>query len=368
MDKYDVGIIGAGIAGSCLAILLAKQGKSVVVFEKDLYPKHKVCGEFVSLESYEFFKQLGLPLDKWNLPKINKLLLTSERGTSFYHDLKIGGFGISRAKLDHELTKLFEPNQIAFYSNNKVLSCSNGIIKSKEHTISAKQVIGAHGKYAPSYVNSNKTSIKNNFIGVKYHIKGDFDAAQIVLHSFSGGYCGMSKIENETYCLCYLCDARLLRAHSNSVEDLEKEVLFKNRNLKQIFSKASFIWDKPLIISNIKFQKQQLFTEDILFVGDAAGSISPLSGNGMSIAARTSLLLSELLEQSLTLKYLKAQYESAWDKNFGAKVNQAKTLNRIMLNPIMHDLTLKTFKALPFIGNKIVSSMQGKPFSVRNSK
>jgi flavin-dependent dehydrogenase len=56
MDKYDIGIIGAGIAGSCLAILLADAGKKVVVFEKETFPSHKVCGEFISLESYDFFK------------------------------------------------------------------------------------------------------------------------------------------------------------------------------------------------------------------------------------------------------------------------------------------------------------------------
>jgi flavin-dependent dehydrogenase len=43
MDKYDIGIIGAGVAGSSLAILLAEEGKSVVVFEKENYPSHKVC-------------------------------------------------------------------------------------------------------------------------------------------------------------------------------------------------------------------------------------------------------------------------------------------------------------------------------------
>jgi len=66
MDKYDIGIIGAGIAGSCLAILLADAGKKVVMFEKETFPSHKVCGEFISLESYDFFKSLGLPLDDWN--------------------------------------------------------------------------------------------------------------------------------------------------------------------------------------------------------------------------------------------------------------------------------------------------------------
>ena len=97
MDKYDIGIIGAGISGSCLAILLAQGGKKVVLFEKTKYPAHRVCGEFVSLESYAFFQQLGLPLQDWNLPIIKKLKLTSQKGEAtatslnYFNLLKIAG-------------------------------------------------------------------------------------------------------------------------------------------------------------------------------------------------------------------------------------------------------------------------------------
>ena len=65
MDKYDIGIIGAGVAGSSLAILLAEEGKSVVVFEKENYPSHKVCGEFISPGADPILEQLGAFLFDW---------------------------------------------------------------------------------------------------------------------------------------------------------------------------------------------------------------------------------------------------------------------------------------------------------------
>src|SRR4051794_29977717 len=98
--EYDVAIIGGGLAGLAASILLAKAGRSVIVFEKAHYPFHKVCGEYISLESWNFLHALGLPLQQLDLPLIDTLLLTSPNGKAFTARLPLGGFGISRYKLD----------------------------------------------------------------------------------------------------------------------------------------------------------------------------------------------------------------------------------------------------------------------------
>ncbi|MFT7379175.1 MAG: flavin-dependent dehydrogenase [Bacteroidia bacterium] len=367
MDRYDVGIIGAGIAGSCLAILLADAGKKVVVFEKENFPSHKVCGEFISLESYDFFKSLGLPLDDWNLPIIKDLELTSQKGGELNSKLKIGGFGLSRYKLDYELAEQMQKSGVIFYAKEKVLSVANKIITSSTHEVQANLIVGSHGKYSAGYLKEPKGTSYRNFIGVKYHIKGDFRDDLISLHSFDGGYCGMSKIEDDLYCLCYLVDATKLKEQNNSVKQLEEKVLWKNERLKEVYQKAEFVWEKPLIISNIKFNKQALFNDQMLFVGDAAGSISPLSGNGMSIAARSALLLSQLILEETIFKCLTYNYNKEWDKHFGGRVNKAEMLNYIMLNPTYHHWVLKLLNSIKPLRNKVVNDMQGSPF-VRNTR
>jgi flavin-dependent dehydrogenase len=52
MMSYDVAIIGGGLAGLALANDLAMRDRKVIVFEKGSYPKHKVCGEYISMESH----------------------------------------------------------------------------------------------------------------------------------------------------------------------------------------------------------------------------------------------------------------------------------------------------------------------------
>ena len=103
---YECGIIGGGLAGLCLAIQLADQGISVVLFEKNQYPFHKVCGEYISFESFKFLQSLGLPLPEWNLPTIKRLQVSDVKGRSYNFDLDLGGFGISRYKIDDALYQL----------------------------------------------------------------------------------------------------------------------------------------------------------------------------------------------------------------------------------------------------------------------
>src|SRR5919107_2318014 len=99
-------IIGGGLAGLSLSIQLAKAGHKVILFEKEKYPYHKVCGEYISMESWDFLQTLGVPLQHLQLPRISTLQLTAPNGKTFETLLPLGGFGISRFKLDHYLANV----------------------------------------------------------------------------------------------------------------------------------------------------------------------------------------------------------------------------------------------------------------------
>ena len=72
-SNFDLAIIGGGLAGLTLAIQAADSGYTVAIFEKETYPFHKVCGEYISMESWNFLQRCGLPLADWNLPVIDHL-------------------------------------------------------------------------------------------------------------------------------------------------------------------------------------------------------------------------------------------------------------------------------------------------------
>ena len=127
--KYDVAIIGGGLAGLSLSILLARKGYRICLFEKESYPFHKVCGEYISMESWDFLVGLGLPLAEWELPKIQQLIVTAPNGESITEVLPLGGFGISRFKLDAALAAIARKENVDLFENTKV----NNIHFDNEH-------------------------------------------------------------------------------------------------------------------------------------------------------------------------------------------------------------------------------------------
>jgi menaquinone-9 beta-reductase len=75
-DQFDIGIVGGGLAGLALSIQLAREGHAVILFEKEEYPFHRVCGEYISKESWEFLAGLGLDLPGLGITSISKLQLS----------------------------------------------------------------------------------------------------------------------------------------------------------------------------------------------------------------------------------------------------------------------------------------------------
>jgi len=144
--RYDTAIIGGGLAGLALSIQLARLGYSVVLFEKEQYPFHKVCGEYISLESWDFLIDLGVDLDGMNVPIITKLQVSSANGKLIEHILPQGGFGLSRYQLDHTLAQLAIASGVLLLENTKVSDVQfrgdEFMIESTRQATRAKMVCG----------------------------------------------------------------------------------------------------------------------------------------------------------------------------------------------------------------------------------
>src|SRR4051812_973813 len=101
--KFDVIVIGGGLAGLSLALDLKKRGHNIALIEKGNYPRHKVCGEYISNESRNYLFLLCPALQELKLPAINNFKITTTNGSSFETPLEQGGFGISRYLLEELL-------------------------------------------------------------------------------------------------------------------------------------------------------------------------------------------------------------------------------------------------------------------------
>ena len=373
---YDIGIIGGGLAGLSLALLAADAGYSVVLFEKENYPFHKVCGEYISYESYDFLHLLGLPLSGWNLPSIKKLVVSDTKGSEYKFKLDLGGFGISRYTIDHFVYLIALQKGVKVFTNEKVndvrFDKDIQIIQTNKEDTAVKIVAGAYGKRSNLDVKwkrkfvTKKVNKLNNYVGVKYHVHTDFPKDTIALHNFKGGYCGISAIENDKYCLCYLTNANNLSANNNSITQMQENILYKNAALKKIFTESEFLYEAPLTISQISFEQKTQVQDHVLMLGDAAGMITPLCGNGMSMAMHSAKLafteMDNFLQQKISRNEMEKNYGSNWKKKFAARLTTGRIVQRLMGNEFSTGKFLKIMNDFPFAARAIIRSTHGKSF------
>lgn len=373
---YDIAIVGGGLAGLTLAIQAVDAGYSVILFEKERYPFHKVCGEYISMESYDFLVRCGVPLATWNLPFISTLQLTDCTGKSFEFALPLGGFGVSRYKLDHTLAAIAKQKGVQLYEQTKVddvlYQDDFFQIKSSGKIYQSKLVAGAFGKRSNLDIkwqrafSVRKKSRLNNYIGVKYHVNYDFPDNLIALHNFKHGYCGISRIEDGKSCICYLTTAENLQRTGNSIEGLEQTLLAANKALLSIFSNADFLYEKPLTISQVSFDRKAQVENHILMLGDAAGLITPLCGNGMSMAMQASYLVFQQIQLflggTISRVQMEKQYTTIWKQSFSRRLAIGRLVQRCFGHPFLTSCFLYSMSKLPWLANWMIRQTHGKPF------
>lgn len=378
--SYDIAITGGGLAGLALSIQLAQAGFSVVLFEKERYPFHKVCGEYISMESWNFLQSLGLPLDSLMLPKIDTLELSAPDGRKLTTPLPLGGFGISRYKLDAALALIAREKGVCLQEETKVEEIvynnetfyltyrnKNGIQK-----INATVCCGAFGKRSNLDVKWKRNFLQNtnprinNYVGVKYHVKTQRPSHIISLHNFENGYCGISQIEEAQYCLCYLTKADNFRKSKQSVQQMEKEILCKNPHLKELFETSEFLPGFPVTISQISFSSKSQVENHVLLLGDSAGMITPLCGNGMSMALHSSKIaagcVAAFLQHKLSRQAMEERYKQEWRKQFSARMKTGRILQYFFGNPRLSNWFVFLFQLFPFLSKGIIKKTHGQPF------
>jgi menaquinone-9 beta-reductase len=366
-----VGIIGGGLAGLCLAIQCAKQGKQVMLFEKGNFPRHKVCGEYISVESYNFLKSCGVDLLQIGGVAINQLRLSSPEGNTFTSDLPLGGIGISRYFLDEQLYKQAIKLGVEFVLDTKVDAVHNdgGTFTVLYNGLRQQFdfVALCHGKRSNLDVNWQRQFTQsgvtrlNNFMGVKYHVRYNMPNNEIALHYFDGGYAGISRIEDDKFCFCYLSSAKHLKQHK-SIAEVERQVLCKNPHLQHIFDNAIFLFEEPVTIAQISFDNKELSIHGMPMLGDSAGMIVPLCGNGMSMAMHSSKLLADILGSNAPANTISERYMLEWRKHFAQRMWVGRTVQRLLSKPWQHRLAVGLLKKLPFLTKRIIASTHGKPF------
>ena len=373
-STFDVIIVGGGLAGLSSAIHLSKANLSVLVIEKNRYPKHKVCGEYISNEVLPYLKFLDIDVFSLGAKQIDKFQLSTTQSKLISSILPLGGFGISRFCLDSALaSKAIETGSEILQDSVEDIQFSNdefSVTTKSEKTFKAKIVIGAYGKRSNLDVKLNRKFMKRKspYLAVKTHVKGDFPDDVVALHNFEGGYCGVSKVENNHINLCYITNFNAFKGYKN-IEDFQQKVLYKNRYLKAVFTTTNSVFEEPLSISQISFDTKKPIDHHIIMCGDTAALIHPLCGNGMSMAIRSAQMASVLIIQyfnseTSNREALEKQYLREWNRTFKSRLKTGHVIADLFNQPRTSEVLMQGLKWFPWILPYIIKRTHGKLMTI----
>lgn len=369
MSNAPIIILGGGLAGLTAAVHLSKLGHSIIVIEKNEYPKHKVCGEYISNEVIDYFKWLGLDNVLQKSHPIHKFQLDLGAANFAEVELPLGGFGISRFEMDNLLYEkavaqkvqfIHETAQnIRFQDNVFTIDLSSGVV------LQSSVVLGSFGKRSTLDVQLKRNFIqrKSHWMAVKSHYNVNFPNHLVGLYPFQGGYCGVSKVENNVVNICYIVQTNIFKKYKN-IADFELNILKKSSALALIFDDAKTIFKNPLTISQISFEQKKAIEDHIIMIGDAAGLIHPLCGNGMAMAIHSAKIASELIAKSLKKKafsrvQLEADYQKKWNQTFKKRLVMGKVLSFLLLNQTLTNFSLKIVARVPALFKCIIKKTHG---------
>ncbi len=367
-------VIGGGLAGLLSSILLNRRGFRVVLLEKKAYPFHRVCGEYISNEVAPFLQAVGLYPPE--VSQIDQLWVTAPNGTVLEQPLGTGGFGVSRYAFDLFLSQVAKREGVTVRENSTVEQVV--FLENKEafevqlkggELLTAPVVIGAYGKRATLDKQLDRPFMhyRSPYMGVKYHVRYAFPDRRIALHNFQGGYCGISKVEGERYNVCYLAERAAFKPHGD-LPTFERAVLHQNPHLRELFEQATFLLEKPEVINEISFRKKQCIEQHVLMVGDTAGLITPLCGNGMAMAMHGAVALSRLVGQyfsggTLQRAALEHAYAQRWHALFARRLQAGRTLQQLFGNAHVTNAAVGTLRRLPVLTRWLIRQTHGHAFA-----
>lgn len=312
---FDIAVIGAGPAGAASAIAAADRGLRVALLEAGRYPRHKVCGEFVSEEAAEVLERLlgEHQAILQNAPRVRISRLHSS-GRSVSMTLTHPAYSISRQELDDSLWREAQSRGV----DCRVLeakSVSHRVggyeIVTSESPIFARAVINASGRWS----RLNQQAAGEPWIGLKAHFAGDTDDA-VDLYFFNNGYCGVQAVSPGVLNACAL----MKQGSARQLED----VFRKDRLLFERSSTWKQMTD-TFATAPVYLGLRTPIRDGIMQVGDAAGFVDPFVGDGISLALRSGYLAG-----CFVLDRTAKEYEQLYKRAFSGIFRNTRAIRSVL--------------------------------------
>lgn len=367
MNRLKIAIIGSGPAGAFSAYLLSSLGHEITIYEQKNSIKRKVCGEYLCPMGVEVLKKHGL--DKRvlnNFHPLNGMILVDVKNQEVIqaHFPKLSthsmGSSVNRQHFDQSLLDLATANGVVTKFNHRLLHLENKNKKwnlefetnnndngSTVFTESFDFLIAADGRnshIAKSLHHSPKVNTDRMAIHCYLPRKIDHGLRLGEMHIFEdGSYCGLNPVQDDQVNFSIVLDSKTIKNKNQLIPEMNKRIQ-QSKRLSQLFNLIDE--DTEVKTSMPLSHKNSLIAGDQLaYVGDAAGFIDPLTGEGMANALLSADLLYQAFIENDQLENVLKEYRSARISVTRQKYVLNTIFQTVIRKPILVTLVANFLKA-----------------------
>jgi flavin-dependent dehydrogenase len=373
--QADLVVIGAGLAGSCLAAAVARRGWSVVLLERQRGPRHKVCGEFLSPEAQASLHALGLHATVAALgpAEIRRAAIISRRGLRLDMDLPGVAWGVSRYALDAALahaagisgaTVREGVTGTATMQRNGSYEVEARDAAGERISISARAAVVACGRHSvPGLRPPQAPAPQRLYVGVKCHYAGLSLPPEVRLYLFDGGYVGLSPIEGGRANLCLLASEQAFARAGKRIPAMLDAVVRESPALASDLAGGRRLDESMVAVGAVDTQRATVLWDGCARLGDAATMIPPLCGDGQAMAIHAAELCAPLADDVLagrrSAASWEAEYTTAWHAAYDRPLRTARWLQALLGQPRLGGGLISLGTMLPGLAQRLVLATRG---------
>ncbi len=400
----DVIIIGGGIAGLSAAIHCRQRGLMVTVLERGAYPAHKICGEFLSPECLPMLAAWGV------IPSIAiTTVQLYARHAALTLPLPLPAGSMSRYVLDASLAEVARQSGVTLHTNAQVdavthdaqhniydVTLADGsVMRASSLVIGAGRVAqlllprGATKAVrpdpsthrAPSGWSERLRTVRpdggaaglqprvsrgpngggrrfewrgtngQQYVGIKAHFSaGSFPLDSVQFFITDVGYLGISAVDATTVNVAALLSASFVHSYNNTDDAIDAFISQPIMNrMRDYVQKEHCLFPQWLTCQVPAFgMRSYPVLKNIYYIGDAAGSIPPATGDGLALG---------LLTGAMVAPYVAAHdaqgFAHAWRQQFSSVFKNGMALHRLYQYPAITALALRAAGCVPALSRAV---------------
>jgi flavin-dependent dehydrogenase len=369
----DVIVVGAGPAGASLAMRLARAGVQVALLDRAAFPRFKPCGEFLSPRCHPLLDELGVTAGFAELEPATvrgmELFGFGHRARGCYSGRP--GSGLRRERLDallahaaavrHGVEFLPEHTVTGLLRDGRgqVTGVSVQPRRGPAFMLRAAFTIGADG--LRSRIANDLGALRRrrglDRVALVTRYRDVCDSTGGELHVFQGGYFAAAPVDGGLWSLNLVVPRTVLRRHRGPLDLFFSDCL-RRANLGERLAAARRV-DPIRGVGPMGWSARRVVFDGAALLGDAAGFVDPISGDGVYHALHGAALLAPVLVAALQggnhSRAALGAYAAAHRRVLAPRLGLCRALATVAWNPWLARAVLAVIERVPTLAQRLIA-------------